>query len=69
MSACEHCWSMSRLLGIEYHDQIARAERESEPCTQDTPEGARLRAGQFWDEVKQMDRRQCEQSDTGERLG
>lgn len=58
MSACEHCWSASRWLGIEYHDQIAKAERENAPCTQNTPEGARLRAGQFWDEEKQMDRRE-----------
>lgn len=60
MSACEHCWSMSRLLGIEYHDQIEHAERQGAPCTQHTQEGARLRAGQFWDEAAQKDRRKCE---------
>ena len=58
MSACEHCWGISRLLGIEYHDQIERAEREKAPCTQATVEGARLRAGQWWDELMQKDRRE-----------
>jgi hypothetical protein len=33
MSACEHCWSMSRMLGIEYHDQLNRAERDKAPYT------------------------------------
>lgn len=57
MSACEHCWSISRLLGIEYHDQVDKAEAARAPCTRDTIEGARLRAGQWWDDEKQIDRR------------
>lgn len=57
MSACEHCWEKSRMLGIEYHDQIARAERDNAPCTQNTVEGAKLRAGQWWDEETQRDKR------------
>lgn len=57
MSACEHCWSMSRLLGIEYHDQIERAEAEKSACTQDTIIGRRMRAGQWWDEATQKDLR------------
>lgn len=57
MSACEHCWRMARLLGIEYHDQLAKAERDFAPCTQDTIQGAKLRAGQWWDEENQRDRR------------
>ena len=57
---CEHCWSMSRLLGIEYHDQVARAERENQSCTQDTLEGAKLRAGQFWNESIHKDRRSAD---------
>ena len=59
MSACEHCWARSRLLGIDYSYQVECAERVNAPCTQDTPEGARLRAGQFWDEEKQVDRREA----------
>jgi hypothetical protein len=65
MSSCEHCWSRSRLLGIEYRDQLSRAERERHPCTQDTQEGARLRAGQFWDEAAQMDKRNLAAIDEG----
>lgn len=57
MSACEHCWSVSRLLGIDYGDQLARAEETKAPCTQDTIEGARLRAGQWWDDEAQRDGR------------
>lgn len=57
LSACEHCWSMSRLTGLEYHDQLALAERDNLPCTRDTIQGAKLRAGQFWDEAAQKDRR------------
>lgn len=58
MSACEHCWRMSRLTGIEYHDQLALAERDNLPCTRDSIDGARLRAGQWWDEEKKMDARE-----------
>lgn len=57
MSACEHCWSLSRLLGIEYQDQLEKAEAEKAPCTQDTIEGAKLRAGQWWDDEAKRDRR------------
>ena len=58
MSACEHCWSMSQRLGIEYQDQLKKAEDANAPCTQNTLEGARLRAGQWWDEKRQMDKRE-----------
>jgi hypothetical protein len=67
VSACEHCWSMSRLRGVEYYDQLHKAERDGDPCTQNTLEGARLRAGQFWDEAAQKDRRDsptCEYSES-----
>lgn len=57
MSACEHCWSMSRLLRIDYGDQITKAEETNAQCTQNTVEGARLRAGQWWDEETQRDSR------------
>jgi len=55
MSACEHCWAMSRLIGVEYQDVLARAELKGWPCTKDTEEGARLRAGQWWDEATKRD--------------
>jgi hypothetical protein len=48
---------MSRLRGVEYHEQLAIAEAENWPCVRDTIEGAKLRAGQFWDEEKRIDRR------------
>ena len=61
MSSCEHCWSESALYDgdrvAQYSRQLARAEREGAPCTQDTLEGRRLRAGQWWDEAAQADRR------------
>ena len=57
MSACEHCWGMAHLLRKEYHDVLEQAEREKWHCTENTPEGARLRAGQWWDEETQSDRR------------
>ena len=57
MAACEHCWAFAKMIGIEYRDQLERAERDEAPCTQDTIEGARLRAGQWWDENTRTDRR------------
>jgi hypothetical protein len=56
MAICEYCWSR-RLDAEEYWYTIHRAEREGWPCTKDTEEGARLRAGQFWDEATKTDRR------------
>ena len=41
----------------DYYKSMADAEKNRAPCTQDTIEGAKARAGQFWDEEKQMDRR------------
>ena len=66
MSACEHCWGIARSQAYytgrstadEYYIQMDRAERANAPCTQDTLAGAKLRAGQFWDEETQTDRRQ-----------
>lgn len=55
MASCEYCWSIS--VPGEYGKTIARAEAEGWPCTKDTEEGARLRAGQFWDEDTKTDRR------------
>ena len=56
MAACEYCWSRRRD-GEEYWYTIHRAEREGWPCTKDTEEGARLRAGEYWDEATKTDRR------------
>lgn len=57
MSACEYCWGRSSLLGIDYYKAMEMAEKEKAPCTQDTIDGAKARAGQFWDEATQQDRR------------
>jgi hypothetical protein len=58
MSACEHCWEMSRFLGLDYQEQLAYAQRENWPCTQDTIEGRKLRAGQWWNEAEMRDIRE-----------
>ena len=55
MASCEYCWSLSAL--GEYSKTIARAEAEGWPCTKNDEEGARLRAGRFWDEATQTDTR------------
>lgn len=55
MAACEYCWSLS--VPGEYGQTIRRAEEEGWPCTKNDEEGARLRAGQFWDEASKSDRR------------
>ena len=57
MSACEYCWGRSRLLGIDYYDAMKMAEKENAPCTKATVEGAKARAGQWWDEETQTDKR------------
>ena len=57
MSACEHCWGMSRLLWIDYYEQMRRAENDGAVCTKDTLQGAIARAGQFWDDAAQRDKR------------
>ena len=57
MSAGEYCWGMSRMFGIDYYEAMRLAESRKAPCTQDTLEGAKARAGQFWDEATQTDKR------------
>ena len=57
MPSCERCWVEAQRWNIEYQEQLRRAEVNGEPCVQNTPEGAKLRAGQFWDEKLQRDRR------------
>lgn len=52
MASCECCWATSRFTS-EYHDgayNLAMKEHEERgcACTKPTLEGARLRAGQWW---------------------
>ena len=55
--SCEHCWALAQALGTDYSAELLRAERENAPCTRDDEDGARLRAGQFWDADRKIDRR------------
>lgn len=56
MASCERCWSRSD--GAEDYSRVMReAERDELECTKNTVEGARLRAGQWWDEATQRDTR------------
>ena len=57
MSACEYCWGRRHLFNNDYYAAMKAAEECKAPCTTDTPEGAKARAGQWWDEEKQIDRR------------
>ncbi len=62
MSACEYCWGRRGFFGDSgstdsYYAAMKDAEERKAPCTQDTLEGAKARAGQFWDEATQTDRR------------
>ena len=65
MSACEHCWAQAQLKGVSYSQQVAYAEANGLPCTQDTLAGRKLRAGQFWDEALQLDLRESRRPDDG----
>ena len=56
MPACEHCWSQ-RDTDDDYYRVMQRALAEGWECTKDTPEGARMRAGLWWDEATQRDTR------------
>lgn len=54
---CEHCWAVAGGSYTEYKRVIARADREEWPCIKNTLEGAKLRAGQFWNEATMSDTR------------
>jgi hypothetical protein len=54
--SCERCWN-HRHDDDDYYRVMADAERDGLECTKDTIEGARLRAGQWWDEATQRDTR------------
>jgi hypothetical protein len=55
--SCEHCWVRAQMLGVEYRKVLAMAEREQWPCTKDDLQGAKLRAGQFWNDSTMSDTR------------
>ena len=55
--SCEHCWARAQMLGVEYTKVLARAVREEWPCTKNDLKGAKLRAGQFWNESTMSDTR------------
>lgn len=63
--SCEHCWAKAhahplweRDPNAAYYATMRQAEAEGWPCTKpDSEEGARARAGDYWDEVRKVDRR------------
>lgn len=64
MASCERCWSNAhrRVLwehdpAQAYKDELAAAQAEHAICTQDTIEGRKAAAGQFWDDTLQRDSR------------
>jgi len=57
MSACEYCWGRRWMFDDDYYKAMADAEKNKAVCTTNTLEGAKARAGQFWDEDAQQDRR------------
>ena len=58
MASCECCWA-ARLFRVDmsYEKAIADHENWKCICAKITVEGRRARAGQFWDEESQRDRR------------
>ena len=61
MPMCERCWGRAYMSGHdqveEYYRIMTEAEAEGAICTQKTEEGARARAGQYWDEERKCDTR------------
>ena len=61
MASCEYCWERKYRYALDpvdgYYRAMENAEREGWPCTKDDGEGARLRAGQFWDADRKVDTR------------
>lgn len=59
MASCECCWSEADRRGFggidvpDIYHEVLKEHKENEcECTKDTKEGARLRAGQFWQDGK-----------------
>jgi len=63
MASCEYCWARKDLYAKDgdshsgYYRAMEAAQIEGWPCTTDTEEGARARAGHFWDETTKRDTR------------
>jgi len=65
MASCECCWADAATQAmyhggpaIDYYDEaLERHAFRGCPCAGDSLEGRKMYAGQFWDEEKQMDRR------------
>lgn len=53
--SCEHCWGVAVASGEEYRTVLTRAENQGWACTKMDLHGARLRAGQFWNDATQSD--------------
>ena len=64
MASCECCWSASRLRVEDDDDAYSNTMAEHVArwceCVQSTKAGDIARAGQFWDDVTQMDKRYTE---------
>lgn len=61
--SCECCWEAFSFLkyerpGLVYSQVTAEHQERGCVCSKNTPEGAKARAGQFWDEEKQRDSRE-----------
>lgn len=57
---CECCWNHRDIYdpdGNAYRNEMAEHERRGCACTKPGPQGARLRAGQWWDDERQRDER------------
>lgn len=61
MSACEYCWGRRWMFDNDYYKSMEDAVKNHAACTTDTLEGKKARAGQFWDEATQQDRRDGDQ--------
>jgi len=57
MTSCERCWSIAKLRGVPYEQQLRDADVHQEPCIRSNEQAARLRAGHFWDEDTKCDSR------------
>lgn len=69
MSACECCWQARHGFqddidgpGAAYYKAMKAHEERGCVCTKDTLEGRRARAGQWWDEEKQIDTRDVKEA-------
>lgn len=64
MASCERCWwnahdraEWDRDPNAAYYAEMDEAQRTHAVCTLPTIEGAKARAGEYWDEATQSDRR------------